>query len=482
MTIPHTRYPAAGVQQRFGRQLVAGAQPAGGRLKTGLLQAGAFASNPFQGVEWSVSTFAFFAYIFAIVTYRVPIGSVSMGVALFALPLEGRSLKMPPIAILTFSLVGWALIGMLTTDYPDLVDDAVTDFAKVAVVLFVGINVLVTRARIRAFVVAMVIEWGAFPIRGTMVGHFIAHADVEGRAAWNFIYSNPNDLAGLSILALAVTLGMLAVEKRKWVQLGGRAAVAGLVLIIILTASRGAMIALVAFGFIGGRKYFTNVRAILSIALLAVGIVAIAPSTAWRRFSTISMATNTDASTYDPDNVDLETRQDQSSSAQRLAIWGVARAIIAENPLTGVGLGAYPEAHFQMWLRGGFPGIAAGRRDTHSTYLSLMSQIGIPGFLIFCALNIHVLIAARRARLKAAQRAPALALQLFNMEVGLYGYLVASIWGSYGALVPTYLHLMLMHSLAEQLEREGKASAPVRRRGGVPNLAQARSQFAEARP
>jgi hypothetical protein len=58
-------------------------------------------------------------------------------------------------------------------------------------------------------------------------------------------------------------------------------------------------------------------------------------------------------------------------------------------------------------------------------------------------------------------RAPALALQLFNMEVGLYGYLVAAIWGSYGWLVPTYIYLALMHVGARLLVEHGELLEPM---------------------
>ena len=423
-----------------------------------------FDSNPFHGIEFTPAFVCFAAYMLAIITYRFPIGTAAMSLAILTLPLEKQSLRLPAVAALSIALVAWAFLGMTTTSYPDLVVDAVTEFAKICAVVFVAVNVIVTRGRFRAFVVGSIILWGMFPIRGTMFAYFIYHGDVEGRAAWNYIYSNPNDLAGLALLQLSMALGILAVERRKWVVTGTKLAVALLVLIIILTQSRGAVIALAAFGLIGGRKYFRNVRAILSLIALAVLVYLIAPDSVWRRFSTIKNATKEEVMTYDPEVVDLATRQDQSSSEQRLAIWDVALQVISDNPITGVGLGAYPEAHYVTALRPGFKFLARGKRDTHSTYLNIMAETGIPGFLLFAAMIILTLNHSRRARKMAAKDAPALAMQLFNMEVGLYGFLVAGIWGSYAAMVPLYVHLVLMYVAAKLLIEHVEGMHPMRGR------------------
>jgi O-antigen ligase len=417
-----------------------------------------FDSNPFSGIEFSPAFIGFCGYMYAIITYRYPIGTVSMTFALLTLPLEKQVLRLPAVAVLSLAMVLWSFVGLTTTLYPDIVITAASDLAKITAVIFVAANVLTTRARFRAFIVGSIILFGMYPIRGTMFGYFL-YGGAQGRAAWNYIYSNPNDLAAFCLLQLSVALGMMVVEKRRWVQLGARFAVTLLVIIIILTQSRGAVIALVAFGVIGGRKYLRNLKAVVSIVLLAILIYLVAPDSAWRRFSTIKDATSTEA--LDAETTDLATRQDQGSSQQRLAIWSVATALIAKNPISGVGLGAYPEAHYVQALRPGSNPTAYGKRDTHSTYLNLMAELGIPGFLLFAAMIIITLRTSYSARKKMQAKAPVLALQLFYLEVGLYGYLVAAIWGTYGALVPTYVHLVAIHVAARLLLEHEESMNPM---------------------
>ena len=432
------------------------------KARANSLQTG-FDSNPFLGIEWSPAYLAFAAYTFAIITYRFPIGTASMSVALLALPLEKQALRFPAVAALAMALVAWSLVGLASTSYPKVVTDHVSEFAKVCAVTFVAVNVIVTRARFRAFIVGSIILFFLFPVRGTLLAFFVYHGDVAGRAAWNYIYSNPNDLAALCLLQLSVAIGILATERKKWVVLGTRVTIGLLVLIIVLTQSRGAIIALGVFAVIGGRRFLRNRTAVLSILGLAVFIYLAAPSSAWRRFSTISTATQRED--LDPDLMDLQTRQDQGSSQQRLAIWGVATTVIAENPLVGVGLGAYPDAHYAVSLRPGSDWIARGHRDTHSTYLNLMAETGLVGFGLWATMIFLTLRTSRRARKTMEARAPALSVQLFHMEVGLYAYLVAGIWGSYGEAVPTFVHLVLMYVGARLLVEQGGNTAPRLRSG-----------------
>src|SRR5258708_4447111 len=99
--------------------------PAPRRLAAVESTAGTFFSNAFHGVELSPAYLGFCVYIFPIVTYRVPLGTASMVTAMMTLPLEKQSIKVPPLALMTFALIGWGFVGMTTTSYPEIVIDAI---------------------------------------------------------------------------------------------------------------------------------------------------------------------------------------------------------------------------------------------------------------------------------------------------------------------------------------------------------------------
>lgn len=421
-----------------------------------------FTTLPFAGVEWSLSYAAFLAYSICIITFRFPVGTESMAIALLTLPLERRALRLPLMSVLTFALVGWALVGVLTTAWPEVVITNVNEFAKICAVVFVGVNVLNTRARLRMFMAVSTAAFMLFPVKGSLINYFFNNNTVQGRAIWGYIYSNPNDLAGLALLQLSLVLAAMEVERQKYMQFALRLSVVLLVLVIFLTQSRGAFIATVAFVLFSGRHYMKQitVKNFMALMALAAIVFVVAPESAWKRFSTITYATDENAFQEDDASVDFITRSDQGSSQQRLAIWKVARAIIADNAVTGVGLGAYPLAHFEMQQQSGMPATARGKRDTHSTYLKLMAEVGLIGFAIFMAIVIVTLRTGNAAVKATAKTAPAFASQVRNLQVGLYAYMVAGIWGSYGTLVATYMHMVLIVVTVTILNEERAAGGP----------------------
>ncbi|MEP6618263.1 MAG: O-antigen ligase family protein [bacterium] len=440
-------------------------------------------TNPFFGVDWSPSYVAFLGYMLAIISYKFPIGAASMAVAILTLPLEKRPLRMPPLAALAFGLVAWGAVCFIGTQYPVEGLTGITEFAKVGAIIFVAVNVLSSRARVRAFLVGTLIVFALFPIRGALITWATPGGTAnDGRAIWVFTYSNPNDLASFCLLQVSCCLAILAMERKWWVKLGTQVSLGLLVLLIVLTASRGALIALVATGAILGWKYVRRITVthVLVMAAMVTLVAVVAPQRVWDRFATLKTATSSDAELFDPDEYDQQRRADQGSSVQRLAIWDVALGIISENPVLGVGLGTYPRAHQVMARRQGYSPIARGLRDTHSTYLNVMAEVGIPGFCIFMGMIVVTLKNARRVRRQMEARYPALSLQLFNAEVGFYGYMVAGIWGSYAAVSQTHIHLVTIYALTELLAQEGGGPKQIKRGKRVQPVAQVAANLSGA--
>jgi O-antigen ligase len=412
-------------------------------------------ASPFAGVEWSIAFVAFLVYVMSITTQRFAVGTTTMGVALFTLMLERRPIRFPPMVLWAVALLMWGFVGWTTTAYPDVVLDQLIELAKVCGVILVGVNVITTRGRLRTLLIVMLVCFWIYPIRGTLL-NYVSGETLQGRAIWNSIYSNPNDLAGLCILQLALVLGMLEVERERWVKLLALPAALVLPLIILLTQSRGAFIALAIFGVIVARKHARTARTAVVLGAALVALVFLTPADVWTRLGTIGQSTPVEQK---------QMTEAEASAVQRLEILRVAEAIIAANPITGVGAGAYGDAHYVYSQSPRFDPMARGRKDTHNTYLNLMAETGLVGFACFAALVVVMLREARRARKKLRAAQPALASQLFYMELGAYGYLIAGIWGSYGELVVTYFYFAILYAAARLLARDAMPFAePMMRR------------------
>lgn len=415
-------------------------------LKRRLGKPGGRPISPLRGVDWSLGFGAFLFYVMAIITQRAPIGSVAITVALVALLFERKGFRLPAPLAWVFALVAWSSVGLLLTDYAEKVTTANSEFGKVAAISCVLVNVLTSRSRLRLYLLAVTVFFVIYPLRGTLVYYFIVGETKGGRAIWNGMYQNPNDLAGLCLLQFSIVLGMLEVERAKWVRLFAGACAVVIPFVILLTQSRGVMIASTVFILVTLKKYYRDVKKMSMGAVLVAGVAFAAPDSVWVRLTTFG-------DELDEATGMLESTDAGSSTEGRMEIWKVASEVIAENPF-GVGLGAYGEAHYQIWKRGGYNSGAAGKRDTHSTYIKIFAERGFPGLFLFLMILISVARYAQKTRKKYAAVAPADVRQLFWIELGMYAYLVASIWGSYDQWVPTYLYLLLVYCTARLLEEE----------------------------
>jgi O-antigen ligase len=243
-------------------------------------------------------------------------------------------------------------------------------------------------------------------------------------------------------------LALLQREPKGWPRLAAVAGLFVLPVVILLTQSRGAIIGLAMFGLfvLAGQRKQRRLRTIGMFAAVVAVIMVFAPASVWERLSGLRNVTDTEQL----DKVDQE-----GSAEQRFEIWKVARAIYADHPVTGVGLGAYASTHGKYARSSEFKATARGRKDAHSTYLTLLAETGTVGFLLFVALFGGVVLRAERVR-RRARRAGLIeaAQQILYLEVGLLAFFTAGIFASYAKLAFTYVHLALLWTVVTTTEEE----------------------------
>jgi probable O-glycosylation ligase (exosortase A-associated) len=425
-----------------------------------------------DSLHWSAAFVAFLVYLWVVVTYKLPLGTgeIAMAVALLTLPLERTRFVISPVVAWTVALFAWACVGLLTTEYPTLVVQNLRDFAKIGAIALVAVNVITSRARLRAFTLFFLISFLLFPVRGAFMMQFTVGGVGLGRAGWIGSYGNPNDLATFCLLQLALVLSFMAVERNRWLRYAIAGELLVLPLLIAYTGSRAGTIASAAFFLIAFGKSLWKPRILAGLGVVAALVWLVVPHTLFDRISTIGKISEASSSSL---------TAAQGSTASRLEIWKVATAISRDHPVTGVGLGAYSVEHGKYALRSGFDPIARGNRDAHSTYLRLSAELGIPGLLCFLGLVSATLIEAERVRRQARRVLPKSAAQLGYLEIGLIAYLVAGIWASLGMYVFTYLHLALIHVTARLVRAELRRTPSAGAVTSQPRVASAR--FSAAR-
>ena len=436
--------------------------------RLGARNADAAVARSAEKVCWTIVFVAFLGYIFAITTYRLPIGNLAMLAGIGGLAFQRDRFRFPQLLIWFGAFVLWCAIGYVRTSYPAPVWDKLIDLLKLWAVILVAVNALRSRAHIRFFSVFFLGCFALFPLRGAFFNYFFYRSTLFGRAIWNYVYSNPNDLAALAILQLAMVAAVLSLERRGWIKRAAQVGVVLLPLLVLMTQSRGGFIALALFSIcciVGQWSQLRQVldptrrlRLILTLLAVIVAVAFFAPNGVWARVAGLQHLTTTEQL----DQVDQE-----GSARQRFEIWRVANKIIRENPLTGIGVGAYPQAH-AVYARGEeFDPTAAGTRDTHSTYLNVLAETGVPGALAFFGVVLSVAFGAELTRRRCKRRAPRLALPLFFLEAGLLAFLAAAVFDSFVSSSFLYLHLALLWATAEltrqELSPEVQGSPPRRR-------------------
>lgn len=418
-----------------------------------------------ERMQWTLTLIGFLGYMFTVVTFKLPIATAAMVVALAGLVMQRERLRLPAPVIWFGMFVAWSAVGYSQTNYPSVVWDVLLQFVKVWLIALVAVNALRTRMQLRVFMVFYLACFALFPVRGALVNYSIDNT-MFGRISWNFIYSNPNDLAALSLLQLSLAVGILMTDKAKWVKLCALIGCLVLPIVILITQSRGTILGLAlfaGFSWVGQRR---RLRGLLVLGLIGAGAAMAAPSSVWERMRGLRNATSAES---------LRDVDPEGSARQRWEIWRIAGTILRDRPVVGTGLGAYNVTHHDYALRPAFDPIGRGYRDAHSTYLRVAAENGIVGLGIFLALIASVLVFADRVRRACRERLRTNAMQLFYLELGMAAFLVNGLFGSFAHLSYTFIQLMLIWAVADASRRELAAletSAPAAVHGGVAHAVQ----------
>lgn len=400
----------------------------------------------------------FAVYTWVAITFQQGFAQPAVLLGLVGL-LTVAPLRLPRFATFLTVWVLWSATGLLTTQHPDLVSAEVEVLVKVGLIVFLGVNALRSRAQIRAFMVLVCLGYAMYPARGTII-NFARGYTLEGRALWNYIYENPNDLAAISVMALSVAGALFVTERKGLVRLGAIATMMVLPVLIALTQSRGGFLGLLVFSTIAlwGRVRLRLPRFRTAFATVAVVVVAayVVPEQAWSRLGQLSSVVAQVRGLGQGNEVtsNLNALEDKGSAAQRFQVWGVALEIAGDHIVTGIGQGAYEAVHGE-YDRAGGPGF--GARDAHSTYLSVLAETGIVGLFLFAGMLATVLMESERARRRMVRAMPRHAHQLRILQAGLVGFLVAGIFGSYSRVSFLYLLMILIWVCTQQGRKDLEA-------------------------
>ena len=406
---------------------------------------------PARNAGPALSLIGLFIFTFFLITARFPSLFTEIGIylALLGLVLQPQQVGFPAPVRWAIALLLWGIVTSFTAIDPELAWPAMIELLKALVIFFVVMNALRTPQQLRSYILVFLVAFAIYPGRGAIL-NYIHGTLYFGRTLWNGIYSNPNDLAAITLLVLGLTLSIATVKTQDIrVRRAAIAFVPATVLIILLTQSRGTFIGLLAgFGpaiIMRMRKRPTNVGPVLLVVVLAALFV---PATAWHRFEDISKVTSSET---------IREADQYGSAEQRFEILKNGWHIVTDHPLLGVGIGCYNEANAIY-----APNL--GKRDAHNTYISLAAEMGFPGLLLWLGLVWSVLAQVRRRR--RSLEADNGVIEIMWLQRAYVGCLVAAFFASYFAITIIYLCLGTLWAASGVLGKSA-ADEPLRRGRGA---------------
>jgi O-antigen ligase len=321
----------------------------------------------------------------------------------------------PVIAWASIFFVGWAVISAAWAADPGVTISAALRLAQGVLLVFVVFSAISNRRQLGWVVGAFIA--GAFVtalygLAGGSSAETSTYADDASRLAGQI--GDPNEFASTLVPALAFAAFMFASTRHALERLFLGVAVGVFALALFLTQSRGGLVAIavvfVVTVFLAGPVRAKSIALILTVGALGVSYYTlVAPPEALQRVTHFA----------------------SGGGAGRTDLWGIALRMFSDHPVNGVGAGnfqivepRYAQANVNLPR---VDLVIDTPKVTHNTYLHVLTELGIVGFLAFAVLIVGALAAARRS-IRALARVPGefeLEVLARGMLVGVIGILVA---------------------------------------------------------
>ena len=288
---------------------------------------------------------------------------------------EARSLlaSSPVITMAVVGFVSWSAISVAWAESSGTAIGSTSRFVLDALLFPIVFGAIRRREHFQWIVAAFVI--------GAVMSALIGLLQSGGARLAGGI-GDPDGEAALLAAALMLDVGLIATLPRD--SAAKTLAVIGALIMglgLLDTGSRGGFVALVAVlvaaVLLGGRWRGRAARLLLIVAIVTpVYLFVLAPSAAVQHLSS-------------------------SSSSGRTDLWKVGLKMFEANPVAGVGSGNFTVASIHYVQQAGditrADLIVDVPHAAHNTYLEIIDELGVPGFLMFLTIVIGSISAALRA-------------------------------------------------------------------------------------
>ena len=217
-------------------------------------------------------------------------------------------------------------------------------------------------------------------------GDFSVDGRIEGIGEG--MLSDPNDLASMLVTLLPAAYLAFTLNRSVLVRGLAAAAMAGLLAGLVLTQSRGGLIALAAvLAFYLAISRVSMFRKVATVAAVIAAGIAMAPDAVMQRYASIANAAQTD-----------------ESAMSRLAVWKAGAQMTMDHPLWGVGVNNFEIVYGTRYI----DRVGAGDvwRSAHNSVVEVAGELGLIGLLCWLGWMVGALWLLFRERRMWLRRDP----------------------------------------------------------------------------
>ena len=225
------------------------------------------------------------------------------------------------------------------------------------------------------------------------------------RPGW--VTGDPNYFTVSALLCLPVAFYMLQGDRPKWEKVLCLGGLVMTVFAVILGASRGGFLGLLAASLLVVWRTRRRVRNLTIVGALLLSFSLVLPTSPVERLLKPSPG-------------------DHEAVEVRKAVWRAGLRMVWENPLTGIGSG-----NFKPMVGSYGDQDQSLKRVAHNTYIEIAAELGLPGLFAFLGILFGSFYTLEQVRRKTIDSGQSLLHQVAQgIQAGLVSYMVASFFVS----------------------------------------------------
>lgn len=267
----------------------------------------------------------------------------------------------------------------------------------------------------------------------------MSFSDTMGNARMSFgSMFDPNDMAFYLISIFVFNLHFITKDNRSSLRLLAGISFLICSIVILQTGSRGGLISFVAvIGYLICTRHRTAKISMVTkiVFLIAILVSALLVNTNIERYKTLT---------------DLKNDYNITDETGRLSIWKTGISLMLTHPITGVGLGRFPEA---VGLDREKRGLESARWQTaHNSLIQIGAETGVAGLFLFCLLSYRAFklfgLIAENAQSDGLAQISKMA------RIGFFGHLLSAMFLSQAYSVYWAFYIVLSAVLGNMFNRE----------------------------